>query len=599
MNALRVGTIVAMVSGLGLEARGAGPNDGPIRWQPWSDAAFERARSEHRLVLLDLEAEWCHWCHVMDGTTYRDPEVAALVGTHFVALRVDQDARPDLSNRYEDYGWPATVVFDGSGKELVKFQGYIPPERMRALLRGVVSDPTPGPSVTQQPPPSLATDAALSESQRRALKQLFVERYDAEHGGWGFSHKFLDADSVEYALHRAAGGDAQALRMARETLAAQRTHLIDPVWGGVYQYSDGGVWTNPHFEKIVSMQADDLRIFSLAYARWHDPADLKAALDVHRYLRAFLMGPEGAFYASQDADVVRGRHSAEYFALPDGLRRTHGLPRVDTHLYARENGWVASALVALYAATGEPSYVEEATHVADWLVRNRAIEGGGFRHGTADAAGPYLGDTLAAGRAFLDLYSATADRAWLARAGAAADFVARRFQRPGIPGLVTAASGPADRPMPQREENVRAARFANLLFQYTGESRHHELARTASSYLALPDVARRFNSGGVLLADAELRADPVHVTVVGGRNEPGAKELLRAALALPTAYKRVEQWDPGDGPLPRADVTYPRLGRPAAFLCTDGRCSSPAYTPSELSQRLERPGADASTQASR
>jgi len=29
-----------------------------------------RAKSEKRLVILDLEAVWRHWCHVMDQTTY-------------------------------------------------------------------------------------------------------------------------------------------------------------------------------------------------------------------------------------------------------------------------------------------------------------------------------------------------------------------------------------------------------------------------------------------------------------------------------------------------------------------------------------------------
>src|SRR5215470_15632705 len=117
-----------------------------IAWQDWGDEAFARAAREHRLVLLDLGAVWCHWCHVMEETTYQDPEVTALLRDHFVAVRVDQDARPDLSNRYEDYGWPATIVFDARGTELVKFSGYIPPPRMASLLRAVVEDPTPGPS---------------------------------------------------------------------------------------------------------------------------------------------------------------------------------------------------------------------------------------------------------------------------------------------------------------------------------------------------------------------------------------------------------------------------------------------------------------------
>src|SRR5258707_11791103 len=75
-----------------------------IDWQPWSDQVFERAKAEKKLVLLDLVAVWCHWCHVMDEITYRDPEVARLLGERYIAVRVDQDSRPDISNRYEDYG---------------------------------------------------------------------------------------------------------------------------------------------------------------------------------------------------------------------------------------------------------------------------------------------------------------------------------------------------------------------------------------------------------------------------------------------------------------------------------------------------------------
>src|ERR1051325_3417528 len=79
----------------------------PIQWQPWSNDVFVRAKREHRFVLLDLEAVWCHWCHVMDEMTYSDDRVIALMNQRYIAVRVDQDSRPDLSNRYEDYGWPA------------------------------------------------------------------------------------------------------------------------------------------------------------------------------------------------------------------------------------------------------------------------------------------------------------------------------------------------------------------------------------------------------------------------------------------------------------------------------------------------------------
>src|SRR5882672_11148934 len=120
---------------------------GPVTWLPWSDDVFARAKREEKLVLLDLQAVWCHWCHVMEETTYRDPEVAKILTQNFVTIQVDQDARPDISIRYEEWGWPATILFDTDGHEIVKRSGFIPPEQMKSLLRATIADPTPGPSV--------------------------------------------------------------------------------------------------------------------------------------------------------------------------------------------------------------------------------------------------------------------------------------------------------------------------------------------------------------------------------------------------------------------------------------------------------------------
>ncbi|MGA3068557.1 MAG: DUF255 domain-containing protein, partial [Tepidisphaeraceae bacterium] len=107
MKAMRWIMLVALVS--------AGPSGDAIAWRDWSGDVFNQARREHRFVLLDLGTRWCHWCHVMEGTTYIDPEVIKLIGEKYLAVRVDADSRPDLANRYEDYGWPATVVFNADG----------------------------------------------------------------------------------------------------------------------------------------------------------------------------------------------------------------------------------------------------------------------------------------------------------------------------------------------------------------------------------------------------------------------------------------------------------------------------------------------------
>src|SRR2546429_489130 len=85
------------------------PKTGPgIQWlTTWSDSAFAQAASEQKFVLLDLHAVWCHWCHVMDTTTYADPAVQTAISKHYVAVSVDADGAPALTSRYGDWGWPA------------------------------------------------------------------------------------------------------------------------------------------------------------------------------------------------------------------------------------------------------------------------------------------------------------------------------------------------------------------------------------------------------------------------------------------------------------------------------------------------------------
>jgi uncharacterized protein YyaL (SSP411 family) len=561
----------------------------PIHWVSWNDSLFAQAKREHRFVLLDLEAVWCHWCHVMDETTYADPKVASLINARYIAVKVDQDARPDLSNRYEDYGWPATIVFNTDGSEIVKRRGYMPPEQMASMLQAIIDDPSPGPSVVVEPKPQFGSEALLSAALRSKLEGLNTQWYDTKNGGWGFTQKYLDVPSVEYALARAGTGDAAARTMARQTLDGER-HLIDPVWGGVYQYSTGGGWNEPHFEKIMSMQAGNLRVASLAYAQWGDPRDLAAAQTIRRYLITFLRSPEGSFWTSQNADRIDGEHAAGYFALSDAGRRAKGIPRIDKHRYARENGWAAEALTALATATGDRAPLDEARAAMEWCYAHLRRSEGGFLHGVepeTNAGGPFLGDTLAIARADLALYAATADRVWLIRAEETAAFIEKTFT--ANPGFRTSGSHDSVR---QRDENVEVARFANLLGHYSGNPRHLAMAKNAMRFLAAERIATPWPVGGVLLADLEMRQEPLHVTVVGAKGDAAARTLFAAAAKIPASFKRVDWLDSAEGPLPNADAEYPKLRRAAAFLCSANRCSRPAYNAAELKvlvDRLARP----------
>src|SRR3984893_6851579 len=393
----------------------------PVKWNQWSDDLFSRAVDQRRFVILDLEAVWCHWCHVMEKTTYADPEVIEPLTSKYLPVRVDQDANPDLSSRYGDWGRPATIVFGPDGTEIAKIRGYFEPERMQALLKAVIDDPSPGPSVGEAFEIKPSASAFLTKAQRTELTKNFDESWDDKLSGWGEDQKYIDADSMDLTIVSAEAGDATSIKRARQTLDAAIA-LIDPVWGGAFQYSEAGAWSKPHFEKIMSFQAQYLRQYSQAYALWKDPKYLAAARDIERYLASFLLSPDGAFYVSQDAGLDHETDGHQYYALSDTERRKLGMPRIDKNLYARENGWAISALTAYYDVTNDPKILAIAERAAKWVIDNRALPNAGFRHSEKDRGGPFLGDTLAMGQAFLDLYAATGNRDWLSAAAKAGDF---------------------------------------------------------------------------------------------------------------------------------------------------------------------------------
>ncbi len=562
-----------------------------ITWRPWADDQFARAKAEHKLVLLDLQAVWCHWCHVMDATTYADPLVEKLMGDQFIAIRVDQDSRPDISNRYEDYGWPATVVFDGDGHEIVKRRGYIPPAAMISMLKAIIADPTPGPSIQPEVEVRPADAPTLTDAQRHDLIGRLSADYDERNEGWFGQLKYLDPGVAEYCL---IDGDAHLRSLATRTLDAN-LKLIDPVWGGVDQYSTDSDWDHPHFEKIMSTQTGNLRLYTQAFLLTGDARYLHAARQIDGYLAAFLTSPEGAFYVSQDADLRPGEHGGAYFALADADRRKLGVPRVDQHVYARENGWAIDALGTLYTATGERQTLDRAIAASNWIISNRALDGGGFRHDAIDPAGPYLGDTLAMGRAFLKLYQCTADRAWLARARDCMKFIQAHFigQAGASGGLATTAirgSGMLATGKPEIDENIDAARFADLLFAYTGDTGDRELAVGLMRYLASPQIwsDRGWAIGGILLADHETATAPLHITIVGSKSDSTVAALFQTAQTASTALKRIDWFDPAEGKLPNSDVQFPLLPNAAAFVCTGSTCSSPIRTPQALAEKLRK-----------
>src|SRR5918912_1230565 len=85
--------------------------DNPVEWYPWGEEAFERARAEDKPILLSVGYAACHWCHVMEHESFEDDATAELMNERFVSVKVDREERPDLDAIYMD----AVVALTGQG----------------------------------------------------------------------------------------------------------------------------------------------------------------------------------------------------------------------------------------------------------------------------------------------------------------------------------------------------------------------------------------------------------------------------------------------------------------------------------------------------
>jgi hypothetical protein len=336
----------------------------------------------------------------MNATTYRDPRVLALLAEHFVVMRVDEAARPDLRERYAAWGWPATALLTPDAQPIVNLRGHQPPAQFAELLQRAIDGRQAIAPIAARAKPASSLEQAYT--QARAQLDSF---YDAREGGWGSPQKYPFSAPIEEALWR--GADVTT------SLRGYRA-LIDPVAGGMFQYSLEGVWTKPHYEKLLSIQAGAIASFSAAHRA--GAGFLADAQQVAHYALATLRAPDGAFYTSQAADVATvGERGFVPGAVYYGSAVRGTPPSLDTNVYADLNGMMIAALCELYRADGDATWLQ-AARGAHAAVRRRLARGPAFLHAANLTDAFYLSDQVELARAGYALSLASGEPA-LARSG--------------------------------------------------------------------------------------------------------------------------------------------------------------------------------------
>ncbi|HXC17584.1 MAG TPA: DUF255 domain-containing protein [Holophagaceae bacterium] len=549
-----------------------------IRWRPWSPAAFSEARQAGKPVLVDAVATWCHWCHVMDAKTYGDPQVAALLEAKFIPVRVDIDLHPDAAELYAGIGWPGTAIYAPDGKPLARERGFIEPDEFKVLLHHALEgkgglDSAEQVSTTIAPDPLAASVKALDG------------HFDESYGGWG-SQKYPISMNIEEALDRAWHGDEGARVKALYTLAQQR-NITDPVWGGIFQYSAGPDWHQPHFERLAALQAGYLRNLAEAFRATGDADFLEDARHDLCFLHRFMAHADGGFSATMDADA-HGMDGHVYQAMDDAGRVKAGLPRIDTRRYAVVQGLMIAALADLSGVMDDPALLREARAAEAWTQAHLAGEGG-YRHAEGQQ-GLFLADQAVMLQGLIALHEATGEMLYLDRAVALADSVEKAFldssglyrardASPSEPGAFAEVRLPFD-------DNASFARSLLRLEAITGDARDHERAARILGVLSrqarLDDQGRWL--GDYILAMRALKGMG-HLAIVG---DPAKRDpLFRAAKAAWLPETVLILVDPAN-PVRNPDLSFPTLDRPAAFLCGRGTCSAPFTDAEQVAEELKK-----------
>jgi uncharacterized protein YyaL (SSP411 family) len=329
----------------------------PVDWYPWGEEALAKAKAEDKPILLSVGYAACHWCHVMEHESFENEATAQLMNANFVTIKVDREERPDIDALYMEAvqamtgsgGWPMTVFLTPEG---LPFYGgtYFPPKDRYGMpgfptLLQRISDyyrnqrdkveETAGQFRDfysrrvrlEQAELAIAggetgsIDPAVLKEAVRSLAASF----DATSGGFGRAPKFPHPMALDFLLQqhlRRAARDAEittsAAPQGKSTTARPRDSelgmveftlekmarggIYDQIGGGFHRYSVDDRWLVPHFEKMLYDNALLSRAYLHAYQITGKTLYRRICEETLDYVRREMLGPEGGFYSTQDAD---------------------------------------------------------------------------------------------------------------------------------------------------------------------------------------------------------------------------------------------------------------------------------------------------------
>lgn len=525
-------------------------SENPVDWFPWGPEAFAEAQRRDVPLLISIGYSTCHWCHVMARESFADPEIAALIAEGFVAVKVDREEHPEVDGAYmaaasaftQSLGWPLTVFATFRGRTF--YAGtYWPPEPRPPLpsFREVLA--AVGEAWTLRRTQAEESADAVAEALERAAASVpaalptpdglaaaaaaIAEREDRSFGGFGGAPKFPVATTLRFLqspLIRRQAPEAEEAA-ARALAAMARSALRDEAEGGFFRYATRRDWTVPHYERMLT---DNAQLLEVAV----DAGDAETARGIAAFLRDVLRRPRGGFGAAQDSEswIDGERSEGGYYALGRAERAALEPPAVDGKVITGWNGLAIAALARAGAALGEETWIEAAGGAASEVLQTNRGDGGELVRSSLDGVASGAVATVADLGLFADgllaLAAATGDSAW---ASSAIDVLDRALAGVGgdpvlIAQGITPSPDQTDGDLPSGAAAVASAALA--AWRLGAGERYREAAAAAVRALGVRALEQPFAHGSLLRVAAGLAEPPRQVVVVtSDRSGPLARAV--------------------------------------------------------------------------
>jgi uncharacterized protein YyaL (SSP411 family) len=296
----------------------------PVNWYPWGPEALQKAKDEHKLLLVSIGYSACHWCHVMEHESFEDVQVAAVMNEYFVCIKVDREERPDVDQVYMSAvqlmtgrgGWPLNCIclpdqrpiYGGTYfrkndwvsllfnlADFFKNKPAEAEEYARRLTDGITQYETVD---------TITTPAGYKKENLVTIADNWKKYFDKTKGGLGYAPKFPMPNNWQCLVK-------YGHLVKDESVAAQVKLTLDEMaFGGIYDHIGGGFarysvderWHVPHFEKMLYDNAQLLSLYAEAYTWSGDPLYEKIADEIAAFVLRELTSPEYGFYSALDAD---------------------------------------------------------------------------------------------------------------------------------------------------------------------------------------------------------------------------------------------------------------------------------------------------------